>query len=105
MPLALIVLGTLAALTALKGNYDKVGEAFQKDVIEGFLPMGLGLVGLGVVFSVIGAPNAGRVFISLVLIAYFLTNSTAIKAIEEQVSSLSSTSTATEGNANADPVK
>jgi Flp pilus assembly pilin Flp len=92
MPLALIVLATLAFLTAIKGNFVEVGDAFQEDVVDGFLPMGAGLVGLALVFSVIGAPGAGRVFISLVLIAYLLTNSTAIKSIESQLSSLKSTS-------------
>jgi Flp pilus assembly pilin Flp len=98
MPLALIVLATLAFLTAIKGNFVEVGEAFQKDVIKGFLPMGAGLVGLATVFAIIGAPGAGRVFISLVLVSYLLTNSTAIKAIESQLSSLKTEGTSNGGD-------
>jgi Flp pilus assembly pilin Flp len=98
MPLALIVFATLALLTALKGNFVEVGDAFQKDVVEGFLPMGAGLVGLALVFSIIGAPGAGRVFISLVLVSYLLTNSTAIKAIESQLASLKTEGTSNGGD-------
>lgn len=90
MPIALLALGALLVMTAINGEYANVGAAFEQDVMGngqggGFLSfiVGIvGIVGIAAFFRLIGMPNAGKVFIVLVILAYLLKNANVLTALE-----------------------
>lgn len=87
MPLALVIIAMLAILTGIKGNYQDVGTAFQQDVASkgGFIAWAGAIIGIALLFRMIQAPNAGRLFIALVLISFFLQNTTVISEIDAAI--------------------
>lgn len=74
-------------MTAINGEYANVGAAFEQDVMGngqggGFLSFIVGIVGIAAFFRLIGMPNAGKVFIVLVILAYLLKNANVLTALE-----------------------
>jgi hypothetical protein len=88
MPIALIVAAILLAITGIKGNYQAVGTQFQTtffggaDGQAGFAAWLGAIFGLAIIFRLIQAPGAGKLFISLVLLAFMLNHVQALKGIE-----------------------
>lgn len=87
MPLAFLALAWLAIMTGIRGDYTQVGQAFSQDVIGangsgGFVSFGAGLIGIALFFRVIGAPNAGKVFIGLVLLVFIIQNPNILTALQ-----------------------
>lgn len=103
MPLALIALAWLLVMTGINGNYTNVGNAFEQDVMGqggsggGFLNFLVGIVGIAVFFRMLGMPNAGRVFLILIIIVFILQNQGVLTALE----SLGASTTATNGQGQA----
>jgi hypothetical protein len=95
MPLALIILAAFLILTGIKGNYAAVGTQFENDVMGsgGFLEFFIGIVGIAAFFRLIDMPNAGKVFLILVLLAYFLENQSVLTSLESLGASMGSTTT------------
>lgn len=87
MPLALLAASWLLLMTGINGNYAEVGAQFETDVLNngqggGFLAFMAGLVSISVFFRVIGLPNAGRVFLILVLVVFLLQNENVLTALQ-----------------------
>lgn len=87
MPLALIAIAWLIIMTGINGNYTAVGTAFEQDVLNngqggGFLSFLAGIVGIAVFFRVIDMPNAGRVFLVLVILVFVMRNAGVLTALE-----------------------
>jgi hypothetical protein len=96
MPLALVALAWLLLMTGINGNYTAVGNQFETDVLNngqggGFFQFMAGLLGIAVFFRVIGMPNAGRVFLILVLIVFMLENANVLTALQNVGSATAST--------------
>ena len=86
MPLALVALAAMLFIIGVTGNYDKAGALVEDDVMgtpgPGFLQFMIGIIGIGAFFRLIGMPNAGRVFLILVILVYLMKNSNVITALE-----------------------
>src|SRR5271166_4411949 len=86
MPLALVALAAMLFIIGVTGNYDKAGALVEDDVMgtpgPGFLQFMIGIIGIGAFFRLIGMPNAGRVFLILVILVYLMKNTNAITALE-----------------------
>src|SRR5271166_6466535 len=93
MPLALVILAAFLIMTGITGNYAKVGAQFQSDVMGqgGFISFMEGIIGIAIFFRVIGMPNAGRVFLILVIGVYLLSNQGVLTALQTAVNSTGST--------------
>jgi hypothetical protein len=108
MPLALVIIGGFLVLTGIEGNYPDVGAAFNQDVLGqgqtggGFFQFLVGILGIAVFFRLIGMPNAGRIFLVLVLLVYIMENPKVISALES-VGPGGSATTGTTGGAAASP--
>ena len=98
MPIFLAALGALLIMTSINGQYAQVGAAFEQDVMGngqggGFLNFIVGIVGIAAFFRLIGMPNAGKVFIVLVILAYMIKNANLLTALESLGSSSSTATT------------
>lgn len=98
MPIAFLAVAWLLVMTGIRGDYKDVGAAFSQDVIGangqgGFIQFGAGLIGIAVFFRLIGAPNAGKVFLGLVILVFMIQNPNILTALQ----SIGSTSTASAG--------
>jgi len=86
MPLALIALAAMLFIIGVTGNYATAGALVEDDVMgnpgPGFLQFMIGIIGIGAFFRLIGMPNAGRVFLILVILVYLMKNTNAITALE-----------------------
>jgi len=87
MPLALIVLAAFLIMTGITGQYAQVGQQFNDDVIGqggqgGFLSYLEGIIGISIFFRIIGMPNAGRIFLILVIVAYLIANQGVLAALQ-----------------------
>jgi hypothetical protein len=87
MPLALVAFAWLAVMTGINGNYAQVGQQFESDVLNngqggGFLAFMSVLLGIAIFFRLIGLPNAGRVFLILVLVVFLLENANVLTALQ-----------------------
>lgn len=84
MPLALVVIAWILIMTGINGNYAALGQQFNNDVLGqgGFFNFLVGIVGIAVFFRVVDMPNAGRVFIGLVILAYLLQNANVLTSLE-----------------------
>jgi hypothetical protein len=103
MPLALIAIAWLAIMTGINGNYADVGKQFESDVLNngqggGFLSFMAGLVSIAVFFRVIGLPNAGRVFLILVIVVFLLENANVLTALQSIGGSAAPSASATPPN-------
>lgn len=97
MPLALVTLAAFLILVGIKGNYAKVGSQFQQDVMGqgGYFQFLAGILGIAIFFRLIGMPNAGRVFLILVILVYLMQNKNVLSALENLSSNSSGSSTPT----------
>ena len=98
MPIFLAAVGFLLVMTAINGQYTAVGNAFEQDVLGGgkgggFLNFIVGIIGIAAFFRLIAMPNAGKVFIVLVILAYLLKNANLLMALESIGSPPASAST------------
>lgn len=100
MPLALVILAALLIMVGVKGNYAQVGQQFQQDVLGqgGYFRFVAGLIGIAVFFRLIGMPNAGKVFIILVLAAYLMENSNVLTSLQSAIGGGSSAGTTSTGS-------
>src|SRR5271166_3938424 len=98
MPLALVALAAMLFIIGVTGNYATAGALVEDDVLgnpgPGFLQFMIGIIGIGAFFRLIGMPNAGRVFLMLVILVYLMKNTNTIAALEN-VAAGSSTSPST----------
>lgn len=106
MPLAMVALAWLLIMTGINGNFAQVGNQFQTDVMGGgqgggFLNFIVGIIGIAVFFRIIGMPNAGKVFMGLVLLVFILQNENVLTTLENlgSTAAASTTSTGTAGTA------
>jgi hypothetical protein len=102
MPLALLAIAALMIITGLKGNYSAVGNAFNTDVMGangqgGFLSFMLGIVGIAVFFRIIGMPNAGKVFLVLVILVFIMENQNVLTAVQSAITGGTTAATPTAG--------
>ena len=99
MPLALVTIAVFLILVGIKGNYKDVGQQFESDFMGqgGFFNFLVGIVGIAIFFRLLGLPNAGRVFLILVLLVYFMQNQNVLKAFQN----LSAGSSNSGGSSNA----
>lgn len=94
MPLALIIVAILLAITGIKGNYQAVGQQFQTTFFTGdqgqagFASWLGAILGLAIIFRLIQAPGAGKLFISLVLLAFLLNHAGQLQQVEKMAASL-----------------
>jgi hypothetical protein len=95
MPLALVVIAVFVILTGLKGNFSAVGTQFTADIMgpQGFLSFLVGIIGIAVFFRLIDMPNAGRAFVTLVIVVFLLQNSSVITTLQNLGTTASTTST------------
>ena len=95
MPLALVVLAAFLILTGVKGNYAEVGQQFDTDVAGqgGFFSFLVGILGIAILFRLIGLPNAGKAFLTLVIVVYLLQNANVLKALQNLGATTAKTST------------
>lgn len=98
MPLFLAIVAIFVILTAIKGNYQAVGQQAQQTFFgsngqSGFLVWFGSLLGLALVFRVINAPKAGELFIALLILVYFLQNQGVLATLESTVQSAGAAST------------
>lgn len=101
MPLALVILAYLAVVTGLTGRWSTVGAQFETDVMGsngqgGFLQFLVGIIGIAIFFRVVDMPNAGRVFMGLVIIVFLLQNANVLTTLENIVGT-STTATTSPG--------
>ena len=87
MPLALFLAAIMFGIIAVRGNYAEAGNLFNKTFFgagsgSGFLKWFGSMVAIAVIFRIIQAPKAGELFLTLLLIVYFLQNQGVIQAIE-----------------------
>src|SRR5208282_5097297 len=86
MPLALVALAAILFIIGVTGNYATAGALVEDDVLgnpgPGFLQFMIGIIGIGAFFRLIGMPNAGRVFLVLVILVYLMKNTNTITALE-----------------------
>lgn len=96
MPLALVTLAAFLILVGIKGNYAQVGSQFQQDVMGqgGYFQFLAGILGIAIFFRLIGMPNAGRVFLILVILVYLMQNKNVLSALENLSASSGSTPSA-----------
>ena len=80
MPLAFLIIAILAGTVAIKGNWQQVGAQAQSD--SGFIQFIIGIIAIAVFFRLIEMPNAGRIFIILVIGAYLLQNSNVLTQLQ-----------------------
>lgn len=84
MPLAFLALAWLAVMTGINGNYSDVSAAFKQDVTGGtagqggFIAFAAGIIGIAVFFRLIGLPNAGKVFLFLVILVFVIENNSQL---------------------------
>jgi len=102
MPLAFVALAWLLVMTGVNGNYADLSAAFKQDVSGaggqgGFLAFGAGVIGIAVFFRLIGMPNAGKVFLFLVILVFVIENNSAILPALESIGG-GSTAPATSGS-------
>lgn len=88
MPLALGFIALLLFVVAIKGNYDEAGKLFNQTFFKygespGFLLWAGSIFGLSIIFRLIGAPNAGRAFIGLLVLVYFLTHNNVLQQLND----------------------
>lgn len=110
MPLALITIAALLIMTGINGNYQAVGKQFEQDVMGGgqgggFVSFMVGIIGIATFFRVIGMPNAGKVFISLVIIVFLLKNANLLTAIENLAGGTATGAATAPGSAPAAPAQ
>jgi len=90
MPLAFVALAWLLVMTGVNGNYADLSAAFKQDVSGaggqgGFLAFGAGVISIAVFFRLIGMPNAGKVFLFLVILVFVIENNSAILPALESI--------------------
>ena len=81
MALALVAIAWLLVMTGINGNYTAVGNQMQSD-FPGFVNYLAGIIGIAVFFRLIDMPNAGRVFLILVLVAFLMQNTNVLTQLE-----------------------
>src|SRR5208282_3605979 len=81
MALALVAIAWLLVMTGINGNYTAVGNQMQAD-FPGFVNYLAGIIGIAVFFRLIDMPNAGRVFLILVLVAFLMQNTNVLTQLE-----------------------
>lgn len=81
MPLAFLAIAWLTLMTGINGNYTAVGQQMQAD-FPGFVGFLAGLIGIALFFRLIDMPNAGRVFLILVLVVYLMEHAGVLTALE-----------------------
>ena len=95
MPLALVALAAMLFIIGVTGNYGTAGALVEDDVMgnpgPGFLQFMIGIIGIGAFFRLLGMPNAGRVFLILVILVYLMKNSNVITALENVSNTATST--------------
>jgi len=108
MPLALAIIAWVLVMTGIRGNYANVGKQFEADVVGNppatsgsFLGFLVGIIGIAVFFRLIGAPEAGKVFLGLVLLVFLMQNANVFSALSSATSGSSTavTTSATTGTA------
>ena len=85
MPLALIFVAAMLIIIGIRGNYAAVGAQAEADIIDpktGYIQFLIGIIGIGAFFRLIGMPNAGKVFLGLVLLAWIMQNKNVITALQ-----------------------
>src|SRR5271166_3963602 len=96
MPLALVALAAMLVIIGVTGNYDTAGPLVEDDIMghpgPGFLQFMIGIIGIGAFFRLIGMPNAGRVFLILVILVYLMKDNKALTALENVSNTATSTS-------------
>ncbi len=102
MPLALALLAWVLVMTGIRGNYADVGKQFEDDVVGNppaasgsFLGFVIGITGIAVFFRLIGAPEAGKVFLGLVLLVFLMQNASVFTALSSAASNNTATASTT----------
>lgn len=74
MPLALLVIGFLAIITAIKGNYSDVATQFETDLVGsgGFIYWIAAIAVVGIIARIFDLPDTGKVFIALLVFVFVL---------------------------------
>lgn len=115
MPLALIIVAALVFLTGIKGNYAAVGAQFDTTFFggaptgnaaasPGFLAWFGAIFGISILFRVIGAPRAGELFLTLLILVYFIEHDSVLAEIQSAIAGLAtSNSPAPAASASATP--
>lgn len=98
MPLALGIIAILLIATAFKGNYKAVGAQFQETFFgsgtgTGFLTWAASIIGLSIIFRAIQAPKAGELFLTLIILVYFLTHNTLLTSFSNAIGGVSTPQT------------
>ena len=93
MALALVAIAWLLVMTGINGNYTAVGNQMQAD-FPGFVNYLAGIIGIAVFFRLIDMPNAGRVFLILVLVAFLMQNTNVLTQLEAVTGSTSANASA-----------
>src|SRR5271166_6634565 len=103
MPLALVALAVMLFIIGVTGNYGTAGALVEDDVMgnpgPGFLQFMIGIIGIGAFFRLIGMPNAGRVFLVLVILVYLMKNTNTITALENVAAGSSASASSGSGQA------
>src|SRR5271170_6612238 len=81
MPLVALALAWLTLMVGINGNYKQVAAQMQAD-LPGFFSLMVGILGIAAFFRLIDMPNAGRVFLVLVLIVYLMSNTQVLTSLE-----------------------
>lgn len=111
MPIALIIVAAILFIVGVRGNYQDAGQLLNDTFYgsngqSGFLGWFGSIVGLAVLFRVIGAPRAGELFIALLLVVFVLQNPGVLAAIESAIQTGSQApAQSTAGGNSATPVQ
>lgn len=89
MPLALLFIGILAVIVAIKGNYAQVAQQLTSDFSgsAGFIPWVAAIVIIAIVGKAANVPNASKMFIALIILVYLFANSSSGSGIWSQIQS------------------
>lgn len=91
MPLALFLAACLFIAVAIKGNYPQAGALFQQTFFstnggnKGFFVWFASILGIAIIFRIIDAPRAGKAFLALLLVVYFMQNQGVLTSLESAI--------------------
>jgi hypothetical protein len=89
MPLALLFIGILAVVIAVKGNQNDVAKQLVTDFsgASSFVPWIVAILVIAVIGKVANVPNASKMFIGLIVIVYLFANSSTGAGLWSQITS------------------
>jgi hypothetical protein len=104
MPVALLILGFLAIMTALKGNTSQVISTVTGDLTgSGSFLLWIGsIIFIAVAGKIMNIPRASKLFIGLIVLVYFISNSGVFTQLETAFANVSAPSPTPAVPVNAD---